>query len=179
MTSDPLEGHWPKRLTGWRRVAARLPNQLFRIGLGPLFRGRLLRLVHTGRSTGLARETVVEVVEHTPGSASWVVASGFGPKADWYRNLRAHPQATIQSGRRYRLVTAHFVEPEEGGRIMARYAAAHPRTAQRLCRYMGLPVDRADRAGGAAESYRAAGERIPFVRLQEDDVPRRGPAPDG
>lgn len=43
---------------------------------------------------------------------------------------------------------------------MARYAPAHPRTARRLCAFMGFDVD------GSADSYRRAGRRIPFVRLE-------------
>lgn len=42
---------------------------------------------------------------------------------------------------------------------MAGYARRHPRTAHRLCAFMGLPLD------GTEASYREAGRAIPFVRL--------------
>lgn len=79
----------PQLPTGWRRLAVRLPILLFRVGLGPLFGKRLLLLHHVGRFSGLDRRVILEVVSHDPADASWTVASGFGPKADWYQNLHA------------------------------------------------------------------------------------------
>ncbi|MDW4905881.1 nitroreductase family deazaflavin-dependent oxidoreductase [Streptomyces sp. ADMS] len=149
----------PQLPTGWRRLAARLPILLFRAGLGPLFGKRLLLLHHVGRVSGLDRMVVLEVVSHSPADASWTVASGFGPKADWYVNLREQPKTLLQFGTRPYAVTARFLTPDEGAEVMADYARRHPRTARRLCGYMGLPVD-----GGEA-SYREAGRGVPFVRL--------------
>ncbi|MFF1919905.1 nitroreductase family deazaflavin-dependent oxidoreductase [Streptomyces sp. NPDC058221] len=153
----------PASPAGWRRTALRLPVHMFRAGLGPLFRGRLLLLVHTGRSSGQSRLTAVEVVESATvdGRRSWTVASGFGPAADWYRNLKRTPQATVQVGRRFHAVTASELPAEEGGELMMRYAPRHPRVARRLCAYMGFAVD------GSADGYRTVGESIPFVRLTE------------
>ncbi|MEU9191620.1 nitroreductase family deazaflavin-dependent oxidoreductase [Streptomyces hundungensis] len=161
MTSASPATRRPAPPTGWRRTLARLPIHLFRMGLGPLFGKRMLLLVHTGRASGQARKVVLEVVAHDPEQQTWILASGFGPKAQWYRNLRQTPQATIQTGRRFRAVTAHFLTPEEGGRIMAEYAPRHPRAAKALCSYMGF------RADGSAAGYQAIGERIPFIRLEE------------
>ncbi|MFF8191827.1 nitroreductase family deazaflavin-dependent oxidoreductase [Streptomyces bobili] len=125
--------------------------------------GRLLLLIHTGRTSGRSREVVLEAVDHDRDQGTWIVASGFGPDAQWYRNLRHTPQATIQFGRRHQAVTARFPSPEEGGRIMAEYPRRHPRAARTLCHYMGFTVD------GSEAAYRAAGERIPFVRLEAAD----------
>ncbi|MDX3486549.1 MULTISPECIES: nitroreductase family deazaflavin-dependent oxidoreductase [unclassified Streptomyces] len=145
---------------GWRRRLARLPIALYRVGLGPVFGRRLLLLHHTGRNSGLDRRVALEVVAHDRAEGTWILASGFGPEAAWYRNLRASPKTTIQVGNRHYAVTAHFPSADEGGEIMARYAPAHPRTARRLCAFMGFDVD------GSADSYRRAGRRIPFVRLE-------------
>ncbi len=93
----------------------------------------------------------------------WIVASGFGPDAQWYRNLHSTPAATVQAGRRYHAVTARFLTPAEGGRLMVDYARRHPRAARALCRFMGFAVD------GSASAFRAAGEHIPFVRLEATD----------
>ncbi|WP_327295292.1 nitroreductase family deazaflavin-dependent oxidoreductase [Streptomyces sp. NBC_01197] len=160
MTPWPDEPHRPRRPTGWRRTLARLPVGLYRMGLGPLFGRRMLLLIHTGRVSGQQRRAVIEVVAHDPEQRTWTVASGFGPQAHWYRNLRHAPQATIQTGRRFHAVDARFLSPEEGGRIMAAYAPKHPRAARILCRYMGLPSD------GNPQSFQRAGELIPFVRLE-------------
>ncbi|MFI1538328.1 nitroreductase family deazaflavin-dependent oxidoreductase [Streptomyces anandii] len=150
------------RPRGWRRAVARLPLRLYRVGLGPLFGNRLLLLHHTGRTSGLDRSVVLEVVTRDPAGASWTIASGFGPRADWYLNLRRRPETVIQVGNRRHRVTAHFLTPGEGGEIMARYAPRHPRVARRLCAFMGFTVD------GSEAGYRRVGESIPFVRLEAD-----------
>ncbi|OLZ64504.1 hypothetical protein AV521_34765 [Streptomyces sp. IMTB 2501] len=149
----------PQLPVGWQRFAARLPILVFRAGLGWIFRRRLLLLHHTGRVTGLDRLVVLEVVEHDPIGGSWTVASGFGPRSAWYRNLRARPKTVIQVGNHRHAVTAHFLTPADGADIMVRYARRHHRTARRLCAFMGLPSD------GSEAGFREAGRAIPFVRL--------------
>ncbi|MFJ9470854.1 nitroreductase family deazaflavin-dependent oxidoreductase [Streptomyces caniferus] len=152
----------PQLPTGWRRLLARLPIRLYRAGLGPLFGKRLLLLHHTGRVTGLRRSVVLEVIayERTGDTLSWTIASGFGPAAAWYQNLRRAPRTTIQFGSRRYSTTAHFLPPEDGAALMARYAPRHPRLARRLCAFMGFEVD------GSEAAFRRAGRSIPFVRLE-------------
>lgn len=148
-------------------MAMRLPVMLFRAGLGPLFGKRLLLLHHTGRVSGLDHMTPLEVVAYDPTGASWTVASGFGPQADWYQNLRHRPKTVIQVGNHYNAVTARFLCPDEGAEVMADYARRHPRTARRLCAFMGFPPK------GTEASFREAGRAIPFVRLDAAHGPRR------
>ncbi|GFE07826.1 nitroreductase family deazaflavin-dependent oxidoreductase [Streptomyces caniferus] len=152
----------PQLPTGWRRLLARLPIRLYRAGLGPLFGKRLLLLHHTGRVTGLRRSVVLEVIayERTGDTLSWTITSGFGPAAAWYQNLRRAPRTTIQFGSRHYCTTAHFLPPEDGAALMARYAPRHPRLARRLCAFMGFEVD------GSEAAFRRAGRSIPFVRLE-------------
>ena len=147
----------PALPTGLRRTLVRLPVQLYRMHLGGLMGGRLLLLRHVGRTSGKERQVVLEVVEHT--DDGYVVCSGFGPKADWYRNVLAHPDVVIQVGRRRLDVTARPLAPAEGGEVMARYAPRHPRAAARLVRLMGFSVD------GTADDYRRVGRELPFLRL--------------
>ncbi len=49
---------------GIKRLFFRFPIVLYKIGLGPLLGERFLKLTHTGRKSGLERETVLEVVKH-------------------------------------------------------------------------------------------------------------------
>ncbi|MGX1372694.1 deazaflavin-dependent oxidoreductase (nitroreductase family) [Streptomyces canus] len=171
MADRDTETGRPQLPTGWRRLALRLPVLLFRTGLGPLFGKRFLLLHHTGRVTDQDHMTVLEVVSRDPATASWTVASGFGPNADWYRNLRAQPKTLIQVGNHPLAVTGHFLAPEEGADIMAEYARRHPRTARRLCAFMNLRMD------GTEASYHAAGQKIPFVRLDGENPCGRAPHP--
>ncbi|GAA5049281.1 deazaflavin-dependent oxidoreductase (nitroreductase family) [Thermocatellispora tengchongensis] len=145
----------PRPPTGFRRLVWRLPILLYRVGLDRLLGERVMLLTHTGRVSGRPRQAVIEVVART--GDGYVAASGFGPRADWYRNLMKTPEAVVRVGGRVVPVVARPLTGAEGGRIMERYAARHPRAARRLCRVMGFAVD-----GGVADC-RAVGERVPFV----------------
>lgn len=149
----------PPLPTGWRRLAFRLPIWLYRAHLGWLAGSRFVLIHHVGRVSGKQREVVVEVVEHD--TRSWTVVSGFGPQAQWYRNLLETPDVSIQVGRRRHDVHAVFLDAEAGGELMARYAPRHPRVARMLARFMGFAVD------GSEADYREVGRSIPFVRLVE------------
>lgn len=153
---------------GLRRLLWRAPIRLYQVGLGPLLGGKFMLVTHTGRVSGMPRQVVVEVVhsdEH-----GYVSASGFGKRADWYRNVMANPRVTLQTGGRRLRATAYPVDADEGAAIMARYAARHPRAARGLCKIMGFAVD------GSAEDFRAVGVHIPFVRfVPADDPPPRRP----
>jgi deazaflavin-dependent oxidoreductase (nitroreductase family) len=149
----------PAPPTGIRRLLFRAPIHLYRLRMGWLFGGRLLLLNHTGRKSGKRRQVVIEVVEHDRTDGSYVVCSGFGPKAAWYQNLLAGPETGIQVGLRLIPVTAHPLGEQEGGHVMAGYALRHPKAARKLVRFMGFSVD------GTPEDYRVVGEQLPFVRL--------------
>jgi len=148
-----------QRPAGLSRLLFRLPIQLYRCHLGWLLGGRFVLIHHVGRTSGKPRRVVVEVVAHARDPESWTVASGFGPTADWYRNLLAEPDTTIQLGRRTAPVTAVPLTADEGAGTMEAYAAAHPATARRLAGFMGFEVD------GSAQDYRELGRNLPFVRL--------------
>ena len=104
---------------GLSRLAFRAPIWLYERGLGWIFGRRLLLLNHIGRVTGQQRHVVLEVVEYDPADGSYVVASGWGTTAAWYRNLVAQPQVSIQVGRSTIPVTAVVLETENGADIFA------------------------------------------------------------
>ncbi|CNG32324.1 deazaflavin-dependent nitroreductase family protein [Mycobacterium tuberculosis] len=142
---------------GLRRTVVRLPIHLYRMRLGRLMGTRFLLLEHIGRKSGKRRQVVLEVIERS--EDGFIVCSGFGARADWYRNVLAHPDVTIQVADRRLDATAHPLDPAEGGEIMARYAPRHPKAAARLVRLMGFIVD------GTADDYRRVGRELPFLRL--------------
>jgi len=76
------------------RWAVRAPVRLYQARLGFLFGSRLLMLEHTGRKSGARRHVVLEAVDHSrPGI--YVVASGFGGQAQWFRNVRVDPRVRV------------------------------------------------------------------------------------
>jgi protein SCO1/2 len=70
---------------------------------------------------------VLEVVDH-PTEFRYVVASGFGARAQWFRNVCTHPEVRLWVGRhRPRKATAHVLPQPEVAATLGRYAQAHPR----------------------------------------------------
>lgn len=150
--------------TGFRRFMYRLPIYLYRVRLGWLLGNRLLLLHHVGRKSGKPRLVVLEVAEYNCATDSFDIASGWGPTAAWYRNVLATPDVTIEVGRRTLAVTALPLSKEEGAEVFVRYAARHPKAAEKaLPRLMGYSVD------GSEADFREVGLRMPFVRM----APRR------
>ncbi|MEM7362906.1 MAG: nitroreductase family deazaflavin-dependent oxidoreductase [Pseudomonadota bacterium] len=151
----------PQKPTGLRRLLFRLPIQLYRLNLGWLLGGRFMLVNHVGRKSGQVRQVVLEVVKHDKEHNIYYLASGFGKKSDWYRNLQAQPDVMVQVGRAKMDVHARFLTAEESGKMMVEYGRTYPQLAKRLAQLIGYRVD------GADEDYRFLGEEvIPFVALE-------------
>ncbi|MCH6231856.1 nitroreductase family deazaflavin-dependent oxidoreductase [Microbacterium sp. CFH 31415] len=107
------------------RWLMRLPIPLYRASLGWIFGDRLVMIEHRGRTSGERRFVVVEVIGMERNAVR--VASGFGRKSQWYRNLAANGVAFLSVGR-YRRVRAQprLLDPAASATVLAAYAAAHP-----------------------------------------------------
>jgi deazaflavin-dependent oxidoreductase (nitroreductase family) len=114
------------------RWLVRAPIWLYRARLGFVFGSRLLMLEHRGRKTGARRYVVLEIVGH-PAPGSYVVISGFGDRAQWYRNICADSRVRVQVGcRKPAAAIARRLNPEEAAATLASYAASHPRAWAQL-----------------------------------------------
>jgi deazaflavin-dependent oxidoreductase (nitroreductase family) len=130
------------------RLLMRAPIWVFKARAGVVLGSRLLMLEHIGRTSGVRRYVVLEVVDH-PTPASYVVASGFGEKAQWFRNIKADPRVRIYTGSRAPMpATARIMTQQEADRALGAYAKRHPRAWQRfkpvLERTLGSPITEAD-----------------------------------
>jgi len=122
----PAAAAWAARLLRARWIV-RAPVLLYRSRLGFMFGSRLLMLEHTGRATGARRFAVLEVVAR-PQPGTFVVASGFGARAQWFRNVRANPDVRVYLGARGpAAATARLLGSEEAVAALAAYASSHPR----------------------------------------------------
>jgi deazaflavin-dependent oxidoreductase (nitroreductase family) len=88
------------------------------VRLGPL---RILET--TGRSSGETRSTSIAVIVHD--GQRWLV-SPFGD-TNWVRNIRAHPTATLVSGRRRETVTLDEADHETAAPVLKRYLQTYQR----------------------------------------------------
>jgi len=110
------------------RSLVRAPVWAYRARLGALFGSRLVMLEHTGRTSGRRRFVVLEVVGH-PAAGSYLVVSGFGSRAQWFRNIQAEPRVRLYTGsRRPAPARARVLTRDQARTALAAYAAARPRT---------------------------------------------------
>ncbi len=100
-----------------------------RVG-GPFEGSTLLLLHHTGAKTGTAR--INPLVYLADGDRYVIFASKAGAPTnpDWYHNLLAHPETTIEVGTRTLNVTAAQADPAERERLYATQAAKQPQFAE-------------------------------------------------
>ncbi|HTZ16009.1 MAG TPA: nitroreductase family deazaflavin-dependent oxidoreductase [Mycobacterium sp.] len=130
------------------RPLMRAPIWVFKARAGAVLGPRLLMLEHIGRTSGVRRYVILEVVGH-PAPDSYVVASGFGEKAQWFRNIKANPRVRVYAGSRAPMpATARIMTPQEADRALSAYASRHPRAWARfkpvLERTLGSPITETD-----------------------------------
>jgi deazaflavin-dependent oxidoreductase (nitroreductase family) len=85
---------------GLLRIGVRLPVLLYRSRMGWILDGRFLMPTTTGRKTGLPRRTVPEVELHDQETHTYFIASGWGEKSDWFRNIQKTPTVAVNVGLR-------------------------------------------------------------------------------
>ncbi|WP_194409270.1 nitroreductase family deazaflavin-dependent oxidoreductase [Microbacterium cremeum] len=115
----------------------RMPIPLYRHGFGWIFGPRLIMIEHLGRVSHEPRYVVVEVVERERNVIR--VASGFGEKSQWYRNLRANEVAYLSTGRARRVrADVRLLDRTESNAVLSRYAVAHPTAWRHLSAAMDV-----------------------------------------
>jgi deazaflavin-dependent oxidoreductase (nitroreductase family) len=134
---------------GIARTLYRLPIWLFRLHLGWLLMGHFLLLTHTGRKSGLPRQTVLEVLWHEKAVGVYYVLAGWGEQSDWVKNIEKTPRVTIAVGRQRFRARALRLSPEEAEVKVLAYARQHPRLIRYLPRLLGYRTD------GTEEDLRA------------------------
>ncbi|OMC34343.1 nitroreductase [Mycobacterium sp. GA-1841] len=135
------------RLLRNRRLV-RAPIWLYRIGAGALLGSRVMMLEHTGRTSGKRRHVVLEVVDR-PNADTIVVASGFGTKAQWFRNIAVNPHVRVWLGsHRPVSATAHVLDQHGVDRVLADYRTRHAKTWEQfklvLEKTLGQPITDTD-----------------------------------
>lgn len=142
--------HFPTHLYDWN------------VGLGP--RQPFLRVVHVGRRTGRTYRTVLEVIGGQQATGEVIVMAGFGPSADWFRNIRNRPAVEMAVGwRRFRPQHRILSEPE-ACEVLGAYERRHrlvaPLVGHVLSRLVGWPDD------GSTDARRRIVRELPMVAFR-------------
>lgn len=119
-------------------------------------------LEHTGRTSGLPRYVVLEVVQH-PSDHRYVVAAGMGERADWYRNVLHEPQVHVSVARRQRVpAIARPLDPDDARTCLEAYRADRPST----WRFLKPVISRA--LGRPGQTDEELFSSVPLVELTLD-----------
>jgi deazaflavin-dependent oxidoreductase (nitroreductase family) len=151
-----------KKPTGVAKWFMQSPKWIFRARLGFVFGSRFLLLESIGRKSGIVRQTPLEVAHHDAARDEYIVTSGNGVKADWYRNIQAKPAVAIWIGSTRYPTTQRFLPTEEAVEVMKDYERKRPKTAARLESIMGVSHD------DSRESWMAMMEQIPMIGFTPD-----------
>ena len=146
---------------GWLRFFLRLPILLYRLKLGWMLGRRFLLLSHTGRKSGRTRSTVLEVVRYDDSDHGCIVASGWGKKSQWYKNVMANPEVRYTVGLRERSGEAQEVPLERAAQEFLDYADRHPAAIRKLTKLMiGEEFE------GSVAQYQRLAAQVPVLRLK-------------
>lgn len=144
------------------RWLLRLPGLLYRANLGWLLGERFVELSVRGRRTGLSRQVVLEVVGGSPAAGQLLVASAWGRRAQWFRNVEADPRIEVRVGRRRFAGEAVVLSEPAGAEVLSAYARRH-RLAYAW--FIG-PVLLGRRPSGAAEEFAALACAVPILMIR-------------
>jgi deazaflavin-dependent oxidoreductase (nitroreductase family) len=99
----------------------------------------VLVLTTTGRKSGQPRQTPLQYEEV---EGNYLVASARGAQADWYRNLLADPNVTVQvKGRTFNGSAEPVTDPAKIADFFQLRLARRPRMMRLLLRAEGLPAN--------------------------------------
>jgi len=152
---------------GWRKAMFKWPVQLWRLGLGPVIGHHMMLISHTGRKTGQTRRTMTEL--HTVDGRKYA-PSGFGRRAQWYRNIEVDPRVTIQTAAGAESAIAQRVT--DGDELLAVMDLEDPMNQVTIKSYLDtLEIE------PTAEDILAKKDRIYYLRFDPTDEPTPRPLP--
>jgi len=149
-----------KKPTGMLRALLRAPIWLYRWNLGWIMGRRFLLLTHTGRKSGLNRQSVIEVVSYDKVTGLYYVAAAWRERSDWYRNIRHNPTVGVQVRNYSFQARAEQISTQEGEARLWEYAQKHPTAFGELVTVMlgeRLPPDK--------ETCHKVAESVPLISL--------------
>ncbi len=162
------------------RIVLKAPNFLYRCNVGWLLGHRFVQIEHTGRRSGAHYVTVVEVLSWDRGSGEVIIMSGWGPTADWYRNIHAGTPTAITFTAA--LISGHSPRPSRGrsdrGVAEVRGAKSMDAASHSSCPRASLgEALRRIRGESASRHPRPAADRTHARRVDSVTVTPRAAAP--
>jgi deazaflavin-dependent oxidoreductase (nitroreductase family) len=127
----------PNAVTAWMyRTVPKLPK-----GMRPK---RMIILHHTGRRSGQSRTTGLQQIYHDSDTGRYFVAAAYGRKSDWWLNVVANPQVTIDVGGDAIDAIAAPVDPDEAVKVMEAAIEQTPRLRDQAFKHAKVAVSDPD-----------------------------------
>ena len=117
-----------KRPSAFLKAFFEVPVWMYRIHLGFLFFGRIIVVVHRGRTSGARYESGLEVIDRDGGEL--FVFAAWGTKSDWFRNIEAHGVEEMWDGSTRTAASFRVVTEEEAYGILSDYEEHHRTSAK-------------------------------------------------
>lgn len=137
--SERREDNERRMPRGPLRLLLRAPTVLYRWGFGGLLGRTHLLLRHRGRRTGAVRTTVLEVMTFDHSSGQRVVASYWGERSDWWRNVQAGGALEIVTpGGRF-VPSVRVLDLDERVGALRKYRTERPLWSRVAARTFSLP----------------------------------------
>lgn len=134
----------PPRLLGLRRRPGRLALAVFRLPLkayqhnaGPALGRTFMAFTHLGRTTGRRHQTVALVLRYERATGEAVICAGWGPRTDWYRNVRAEPAVEVQLGGETFTPHQRCLTNDEAFDVVAQFRREHPYRTRLISAILG------------------------------------------
>jgi deazaflavin-dependent oxidoreductase (nitroreductase family) len=160
----------PITMRGALKWLLRVPQAIYAARAGRLLGHRFLLLTHRGRRTGRAHTTVLEVLWWDRDAREAVVLSGWGRRANWYRNVVAAGAAEVTIAAEHWPARVRSLGPAEAAAVLADYErrnrVARPLVRRLLSRLGGIDYD------GSEAARRTLAQRLPLLAFTPDDQPR-------
>ncbi len=154
----------PAKPRGLLRWGFNLPILLYRARLGWLMGHRFLLLIHRGRTTGKIRRTVIEVVMYDAATRESAVLSAYGERADWYRNIMAHPAVEVQTGWSRYVPQYRLLDADERFVALDVYQRKYRGAFRTVMRWLGYSYD------GSAAGLRALADVVVMVAFRPEQA---------
>jgi deazaflavin-dependent oxidoreductase (nitroreductase family) len=137
MKAEEIQVEPPSRLL---RLLFRLPLIAYRVGLGGIIPNQIM-LTTVGRKSGEPHQVVLDIIGSDKTKGMYYVSVAFGPRSDWFRNLRADPTVRAQIGRRKFTARAVILPRKEAEEMLVEFVGLHRRYARIMMRVIGVRTE--------------------------------------
>ena len=118
-------------------VLMRMPLRAYRHDAGWMLGRTFIAFTHVGRKSGRRYEAVAMVLGYEASTGEAVVCAVWGPKTDWYLNLRAGPCSRAWLGGDTFEPEVRFLTDPEAVAVATRFRREHPYRLRLMSRIMG------------------------------------------